>query len=147
MESWLLILILGQMTLILGAFWILAHYLTQQKRLRLEERSRILDRFTTGPELEAFLASPAGSKLMASLNGSARQGERAVAQTYGTAAILVCIGLGFLALHWFGVLGGRAPLIPGVLSVATGIGVWCSAAIARRLTRGEPAAAKRPEDS
>jgi hypothetical protein len=145
MQNWLLILILGQMTLMLGAFWILAHYLTQQKRLRLEERSRILDRFTSGPELAAFLATPEGSKLLASINGSARPKERALAQSYGIAAILLCLGFGFLALQWLGVLGGRAPLVPGVLSIAAGIGVWFSGVIARRLTRGEAEAAARAE--
>jgi len=138
MERSILILLLGQFAFLLGVFWILAHYLTQRKRLRLEERSRILDRFTSAADLQAFLESGPGSRLFSAMLSPRRQGKQLVAQSLGAGITLVCIGLGFLTLSWIGVLGDKVLLIPGVLALATGSGVFLSGWIAQRLLKGSP---------
>ena len=137
MPTQLLLLVLGQFVFLLGVFWILAYYLIQRKRLRLEERSRILDRFTSGAELQAFLASEAGSRLFNSMLSPRKQGRQLVAQTYGVGLTLICISFGFLALAALGVVGDKVLLVPGFLALATGTGVSLSAWVAQRLLRGE----------
>lgn len=135
METPTLILLLGQFAFLLGVFWILIHYLTVRRRLRVEERSRMLDRFTSTAELEAFLGTKAGGMLLDSMLVPRRQGWWSVSQAYGAGITLLCIGCGFLILLWSGVLGGRILVIPGVLALATGTGVTLSSRVAQRLLR------------
>ena len=136
MDTWLVVMILGEMVFVAFVLWIVAYYLTRKSKERSEERLRILERFGSSQELADFLGSEAGDKLLRNFvprSANPRSGIFA-----GLTAGLVCVfaGVGFLILAWLRVFDDPDVfLIPGVLGCLAGTGILVATAISLRLLR------------
>ena len=129
MDRWIVILLLGQFVFIGFIIWVAARAREASLRRRSEERSRLLERFSSSAELTAFLSSEAGARLMATHKGPDHPTRKIAGAVFG-GVITLFIGMGFLAV----VLLGRDPsggrlIVPGTLCVMVGIGILIAAGI------------------
>ena len=102
-------------------------------RQRSEERSRLLERFSSSQDLTEFLNSAAGSRLLEK-GGAPANPVRTLSGTVTAGIITLFTGVGFLFL------AGELPgfdsdgfLIPGILGVMAGIGILVSAFVSAKL--------------
>lgn len=128
MDRWTTILLLGQFAFIGFIIWVAARAREASLRQRSEERTRLLERFSSSQELTAFLNSEAGARLLKH-RGPGHPTRKIAGAVFG-GVITLFIGLAFLAV----VLLGRDPsggnlTIPGIICVMAGIGILIAAAI------------------
>lgn len=135
MERWLVVLILGDLVFVGCLLWLFASYRLRRERSRMEERSRLLERFTTGQELSDFLSSAAGERYFKAVGTRPFDATLTLARSIATGVILMALGAGFLILAWAGVMDAEPFYVPGTLLGMAGIGVLISAAISVRLLR------------
>jgi hypothetical protein len=64
MDRWIVLLLLGQFAFLGFIIWVAARAREASLRQRSEERSRLLERFSSSQELTAFLNSEAGARLL-----------------------------------------------------------------------------------
>ena len=128
MDRWTVILILGQFAFLGFIIWVVARAREARLRLRSEERTRVLERFSSSQDLTDFLNSEAGSRLLD--KKEAAHPTRSLAVTLAAGIITLFAGCAFLLL----VAGGGDPsggnmIVPGLLFLMAGIGIVISAAI------------------
>ncbi|HVG09754.1 MAG TPA: hypothetical protein VNM67_18790 [Thermoanaerobaculia bacterium] len=129
MDRWIVILLLGQFAFIGFIIWVAARAREARLRQRSEERTRLLERFSSSEELTAFLSSEAGARLLKTHKGSDHPTRKIVGAVFG-GLITLFIGLGFLIVVFLGrdPSGGRL-IVPGTICVMVGIGILIAAGI------------------
>lgn len=132
MDQWLVILILGMLALMGWVFQILATSRQQSARLRSEERLRLLERFQTGEELAAFLQTPAGERLLKTLDTPTHP-VRILARGTEMGIIFLFFGLGFMTMSFVG--GEEDGLATGLLMLLLGVGVLVAVRVSAILYR------------
>lgn len=144
MDRWIVVLILGQFAFLSFILWLVARAREARMRQRSEERSRLLERFSSSQELTEFLSSEAGARLL----GKAEPGHpmRSIAGTVMAGIITFFAGIGFLFVS------GELPrgdadgfLIPGILGVMAGIGILISAFVSTVLYKRAGLLPRKPE--
>lgn len=144
MDRWIVILILGQFVFLGFIIWVVARAREARMRRRSEERSRLLERFSSSQELTDFLNSEAGSRLL----GKAEPGHpmRSISGTVTAGIITFFTGVGFL------IVANKLPLgdsdgflIPGFLGLMAGLGILISAFISTVLYKRAGLLPGRPE--
>lgn len=136
MDWWITVMILGYLAFIVGIVWLVMYYKLQKSQRQVDERLRVLERFSSGAELTDFLNSPAGGRLLDILSGSRPEPRRAAVWAVSVGTILLMLGVGFLLLDFVEVLGEPDVfLIPGMILASSGLGVLLSALISVRLAR------------
>ena len=136
MDRWITILVLGQLAFVGFIIWVAARAREARMRQRSEERSRLLERFSSSQELIDFISSEAGSRLLEPQKAANQHPSRMVAGTAMGGIITLFIGLAFLVV----VLLGRDPsggnlIIPGAICTLAGIGLLISSAVSAWLFR------------
>lgn len=145
MAPWIVVLILGQFAFTCLIVAIVFKHSLNQKRLRSEERFRLLERFSTPEELSAFLASDAGAPFVDLFSVDRRRDARSVAVGVVGGVISLSLGGGFLLLSALDAAGrGDRLAIPAILFLAAGAGLLLAVRFSERLLRswgllGEPA--------
>lgn len=134
MDRWTVVLILGQFLFLGFIIWVVARAREARMRLRSEERSRLLERFSSSQELTDFLNSEAGSRLLEKKEPA--HPTRSLAAALAAGVITLFGGFAFLLL----VAGGGDPsggnmIVPGLFFLMAGIGILISAAISAWLFR------------
>ena len=132
MDRWTVVLILGQFVFLGFIIWVVARAREARMRQRSEERSRLLERFSSSQELTEFLNSEAGSRLLD--KGTPAHPVRSLSATVTAGIITLFSGIGFLFVA--GELPGHDSdgfLIPGILGVMAGIGILVSAFVSAKL--------------
>lgn len=125
----------GNLAFTIGILWLILHYQTQKARRQSEERLRVLERFSSGPELAEFLNSSSGVRLL-DLLGSKADPRRSALTAVAVGTFLLVVGAAFLLLNQLDALGEPGMLmVPGMLTAAAGLGALLSAAISLRLAR------------
>lgn len=128
-----LVAIVGQFVLVGLILLIVFRRLEQKAALRAQLELKLIERFGSAKELEDFLATDAGRRL---LGGHSRHGGAPLGRIVGTVQVgvaLVVLGVGVMVLATF--LGSKAPLAAGIIVLAIGIGLLAAAAVGRRLVR------------
>lgn len=128
-----LIAVAGQFALAGMIVFIVAHRLEQKAALHAQLELKLVERFSTAKELEEFLSTEAGRRL---LGGRSRHGGSPLAKIAGTMQVgvaLVVVGLGVLVIA---MLSGRDfVLASAVLVLALGFGLLAASALGRRLVK------------
>lgn len=129
MDRWIVVLILGQFVFLGFIIWVVARAREARMRQRSEERSRLLERFSSSQDLTEFLNSEAGGRLL-DKGAAPAHPMRSISGTVTAGIIVLFAGLGFLTV------AGEVPsydkegfLIPGILGVMAGIGILVSAIV------------------
>jgi len=134
MDRWIVILILGQFVFLGFIIWVVARAREARMRQRSEERSRLLERFSSSQELTDFLNSEAGAKMLG--KGEAAHPARSLTAAVFAGVISLFTGSAFLLLvAGHGDPSGGNLVVPGLLFVMAGIGILISAAISAWLFR------------
>jgi len=101
------------------------------KRARIQEqgevRKRLLDKFSSGPELSEFLATPQGQKFLEDQEGGSaqRSPKGRIIGSIGSGIVLVMLGIAFFALMYL----ERDFVYPATILAALGVGLLIAAAI------------------
>jgi len=140
MDSWsVVVLLLGQFAFIGWIIWVVVKFNLEGRRRRSEERFRLLERFSTGQELLAFLGSPAGEKLFLSFSDQRSDSRNGALRALRAGLVVLLAGMGFMVLSFLRVWNERETfLVPGVLGIAVGIGILIAAWLSLRLSRKLP---------
>lgn len=135
MDWWIVVLVLGEMAISAVILWLIFQYKLRRRTSEAEERERLLSRFGAGPELLDFLNSGAGDKLLSVL---ARQSPHPMQKLLGPlrgGLMMLGLGLGFLLLGWWNVIGGNAFFVPGTLLSMLGLSMLVSVLVSALLLR------------
>ncbi|MFL6200368.1 MAG: hypothetical protein ACJ76J_14405 [Thermoanaerobaculia bacterium] len=146
MDRWTVILILGQFVFLGFIIWVVARGREARLRQRSEERSRLVERFSSSQELTDFLNSPAGAKFLDVARAEPAHPARSISGTVTAGIIVLFAGIGFLFLS--GEFPGRANdsfLIPGILGVMAGSGILISAFVSTVLYKRAGLLPRKPE--
>jgi hypothetical protein len=139
MDTWSVVLILGQFAFIGWIIWVAVKFNLEGKRRRSEERFRLLERFSTGQELLDFINSPAGERLFLAFSNPRPDSQKGALQALGAGLVVSLAGVGCMVLSVLRVWNDRETfLVPGVLGIAIGIGILISAWVSLRLSRKLP---------
>ena len=135
MDRWTVILVLGQFAFIGFIIWVVSRSRMAKMRQQSEERSRLLERFSSSQDLTSFLNSEAGDRLLGPPK-AANNSSRMVAFTMIGGIITLFMGLAFLLL----VFAGRDPsggnlIVPASILCLTGIGLLIAAGASAWLFR------------
>lgn len=131
MDRWIVILLLGQFAFLGFIIWVVARAREARMRQRSEERSRLLERFSSSQDLTEFLNSEAGSRLLGKAELS--HPMRSISGTVTAGIIVLFAGIGFLFVTE-ALPGDKGDfLLPGILGVMAGIGILVSAFVSAKL--------------
>ena len=136
MERGIVILILGQLAFIGFILWMVFRGRESRMRQRSEERSRMLERFSSGQELNEFLSSSAGARYLELL------GERVAHPIKSLSATVTAGIISIFAGGAFNIVSRSVPdadqmgfRIPGILGLVVGVGILVAAAVSAFLYR------------
>ena len=108
--------------------WVVATRLQERARMRMEVQMRLVDRFASPAELQQFLESEGGRKLLGSLSPRQSTLPR-ILLAVQAGVVLTALGSGFI-------IGGDRDLEPaGGALVALGLGLLASALVSWVLAR------------
>ncbi len=113
-------------------FWLVMRKRQAAAKAREEFNKQLLDKFSSGREFGEFLESDGGKEFLAGLQ-TQTQGRAAMDQVLRgvrTGILTTTIGLGLLGVA----ILRHALVVPGVITVAVGVGFLLSAAITKRLS-------------
>ncbi|MFP5285330.1 MAG: hypothetical protein ACLGI9_06305 [Thermoanaerobaculia bacterium] len=135
MDWWIVAIIWGNLAFTIGIIWLVLHHRALKVRRQSEERLRVLERFSSGPELIEFLNSSSGVRLL-DLLGSKPDPRRSALTAVAVGTFLLVVGAAFLLLDQLDALGEPGVLmVPGMLTAGAGLGALLSAVISLRLAR------------
>ena len=113
--------------------FIVAHRLEQKAALRAQLELKLIERFNTAKELEEFLSTEAGRRLLGSRS---RHGGAPLGKIVGTIQVgIAIVVLGFGALIIAMMSGRDFVLGSAILILAIGFGLLAAAAVGRRLVK------------
>lgn len=131
MDTWLVILVLGQLAFFAFLLWIFVRARQETLRRRSEERLRILERFSSDEELAAFLGKPEGRRLLDQYGGRPPRPETFIILATAAALLMLFGGAAFLFLTKV----ENDFIVPAVLILTAGIGTLTATGISMFLAR------------
>lgn len=94
--------ILSSMTMVVLVVFFVTRSRQRRAELQIEMQSRLIDRFSSAPELVQFLHSPAGREFVSGVQGAATYVTRErVMSGFSRAIILTALGVAFLFLNFY----------------------------------------------
>lgn len=134
MDTWIVVLILGNLAFTGLMIALALYYRLQKDKQRSAERMRVLDRFSSAPELEAFLASPAGQHLFDRFAPPPHDPRRTILLTFGVGLVALLVG-GGLFLLTFGDGDLQELLVGGTILLCAGFGILLAGMLSLGLSR------------
>ena len=121
--------------------WLWANAAQRRQRMRLltEFNGKLLDRLGSVNDFSQFLQTDAGARFMRDLASDpmpASGPQERILRAAQVGAVLICLGLGLLALGLFNTIPGRGEeglTTIGVIALSVGVGFVISAALSYRL--------------
>ena len=110
--------------------WTAISHRTRRATLRADMQRQLLERFSSGQELAAFLGTEAGKDFLESNSEDKRPRHQWVGMAQG-AVVVLFLGLGFLVMS----SGERDMLTLGTILLALGLGLLAAAGLARYALR------------
>ena len=104
--------------------WTAISHHTRRATLRADLQKQLLERFSTGQELAAFLETEAGREFLSNSEDT-RPRHRWLGMAQG-AIVVIFLGVGFLATS----SGDGYMLMPGTILLAIGLGLLAAAGLA-----------------
>ena len=125
----------------LAAFvsWVAMTQQTRRAGIRAEMQTKLLERFSSGPELAEFLETEAGKKF---LEDPERRPHRPL-RAAQSGSVITALGLGFLVAAFL----VDELVIPGTILLALGIGLLAAAALAHGVQRRNEEDGNRAADA
>jgi hypothetical protein len=146
MDRWTAAIILGQFVFIGFIIWVVSRAREARMRQRSEERTHLVERFSSSQELTDFLNSSAGRRFLDVAKAEPAHPMRSISATVTAGIIVFFVGIGFLFV------AGEMPgydsdgfLIPGILGVMAGIGILVSAIVSTVLYKRAGLLPRKPE--
>ena len=134
MDTWLVIFVLGTLTIFSGLTLGLLFYFGQRRQQENHERLRIADKFETSAELASFLESQAGHRFLESFGRRAKDPRRTILASLPIGIVFLLIGIGtFLGISDGNLEDGLG--FPAVIFCGAGLGILISAVVSSRLIR------------
>ena len=130
-------IILAEFGLLALVIWLVAVRLRDRARWRFELQARLLDRFSSPVELQQFLESDVGRRLLQSLSPR-RSPDRPALFSIQAGVVVSALGLAVLLsalFHLGGAHLGPELTITGAVVLAVGIGLLVAGAVSHRLGR------------
>ncbi|HWM93250.1 MAG TPA: hypothetical protein VN493_20980 [Thermoanaerobaculia bacterium] len=136
MDRWTVLLLLGQFAFVGFIIWVVAQAREARMRRRAEERTRMLERFSSPQELAEFLNTDAGSQFLGVLKGRSDHPFRALFGGLIGGIITLFIGFAFLIVVYLGrdPSGGNL-IVPGTICAMAGLGILIAVGISAWLFR------------
>jgi ABC-type Fe3+-siderophore transport system permease subunit len=120
--------VLGQLALLGLVIWVVAVRLQERARWRVELQMRLLDRFASPGELQQFLESEGGRRLLGTLAPRQTTAPRLLLAVQA-GIVLTILGSGLQ------ITGNRDLQDPGIAFVAVGLGLVAAALVSWVLAR------------
>lgn len=117
------------------AVWLFSRSRRERIRSELEVRRRMLEKFGTGDELTAFLASEGGRKFLEDLSTEHATHADRILTSFKRGAILTLLGIGLWGLVAWNPRDLEALGVFGTLALAAGMGYLASAGLAYRFSK------------
>lgn len=126
----------GGMTMTIVIVWIISKARQRRLELQAEIQAKLIERFTSAPELIQFLESTTGREFVNGVQSvPAILNRERVATGVGRAIILTFLGLGFLVMAL--VFAEDGLVVPAMIFISLGLGylvaTWASHRISARL--------------
>lgn len=124
---------------LIAVIWLRTRLRQRRIQAQADLQKQLLDKFTSGPELSAFLESPGGQRFLAELHSRSAEARAQVVRSLRTGIILFALGVALLVLR--ATLTAKDAhettgfLIGGVIVLALGVGFLLSAAISHFLAQ------------
>jgi hypothetical protein len=132
-DSNLVALVLGELAFVAFVSWLLVPFFREKARLRAELLRGVVDRFTSAPELAAFLETEAGRRFEAALAGRPFVPLARLLNGVGLGIVLVVLAVGLAAA---GQMNGDPDLrVAAVVVLSLGAGFLVAAYVSHRLCR------------
>lgn len=135
MQSWIVMIVLGNLAFSAVILWLVFNYKLKRDRGRAEDRERLLARFGSGQEMVDFLSSPAGESFLRTFAHKPSNPAKELSGTLQGGLVTLFLGLGFLILAWKGIVGGEAFYVPGTILTMIGLGILLSVAVSAKLLK------------
>ena len=132
MDTWLVVLILGQMAAFVALIAIIAHYRQRSLDRRSAERLRILDQVEGADGMSRLLESPSGRRLVHGNGSVAHRPLVILLGTGGAGLVVTLIGGAFAFLAQ---AQDKDFIVPAAILLAAGVGLLLATMISFRLTR------------
>ena len=145
MDRWIVVMVFGQLAFAGFIIWIVARAREQRLRQRSEERSRMLERFSSAQDMTEFLSSPAGGRFLHLVRGQSPHPLKSLAGMMTAGIISFFGGSAFLLVSELN--RDDDLLIPGLLGVMVGLGILVSAAISGWLYRRAGLLSRRSQEN
>jgi plasmid stabilization system protein ParE len=131
MESWILVLLFGELAFIALFTWIVLHFREAKARRLADERLRVLERLGSPREMGDFLHTEAGAKLLALLQTPPPQPMRGVVRMIVAAILLFFAGLACAEIARLGLLDLADTFrMVAIFLKMSGIGAFMAALVA-----------------
>jgi hypothetical protein len=128
-SEWLVpIAFLAMVTLVA---WLVLRNKQERLKAQNELNKQLLDKFSSGREFGEFLGSQEGQQFLAGLRSQRREPREKILRGVRTGIILSTLGLGMLGLT----IARHSFIVPGVMTLAIGVGFLLSAAASSRISR------------
>lgn len=136
MDSWIVILVLGELAFAGFITWVVIRKRESRMRLRSEERVRMLERFSSGQEMTEFLNSSAGARYLELLGERVSHPIRSLSAAVTAGIISIFAGGAFhIVSRTVADADQMGFRIAGILTLVVGVGILVSAAVSALLYR------------
>lgn len=126
--------IIGTFTMIVLVVWLISRAKQRQARYRADVQQKLIDKFSSAPELAQFLSSPAGKEFVGNMHEPVRASAHdRIFSGLKWSMIVTFFGIGFLIPYLAG--ADRDLIVPAGLFLAVGIGWAIATYITYRLSR------------
>lgn len=130
-----IVISVGFFLMVAFVVWAITHSRQQSARYHAEVQSRLIERFSSGPELIDFLKSPEGQRFAVGIEKLPQLSARdRVVGGFTRGILLALLGLAFLGLQ-FSEIENPGFAIAGAVLTALGIASIISAFVAMRLSK------------
>jgi hypothetical protein len=142
--------IISGMVMTLAIVFTVARARQRRLEIQAEVQTKLIDRFSSAPELIDFLQSPTGREFVTGVQSATSMLTRErIVSSVGRSIMLIFIGLGFFGMY--AVIGARGLMIPAVIFIFLGLGYlaasWVSYRLSLRFGLAEPLTSRRAADS
>ncbi len=122
------------MIALIAFFWMRARSVSA--KIQAETQQRLIDRFTSAPELVSFLQSPEGQKFVTGIEAVPKYTSRErIVSTVRRSIIIGVLGLAFLSLNIPYETRSEAWMVAGVILLALGVAFGLSAIVSVRMSK------------
>jgi hypothetical protein len=133
--EWIPILAIGGSYILAGFIvWAVVRGRQRRAELKAQVQNKLIDRFTSGPELLQFLESPQGKELIERVEKQpATAATERIINGIRNGIVMTLLGLAFVGFWLFD--DNRGMMFPGFILLALGIAFFISSSVSMKLSK------------